>query len=206
MNIKYRVKQSPKLKKLVFWSLMPTFQARPRFWVKVFLHPFIIKKGKGAVVRRNIRKDIFPFHQFVIGANSTIEDYSVINNAVGAISIGNKTRIGIGSTLIGPVTVGDNVRFAQHVVATALNHNYTDIEIPISEQGVETKEIFVGDNTWIGANAVVLPGVYIGKHCVIGAGSVVTKDIPSYSVVAGNPARLIKQYNKDTKQWEKVSN
>jgi acetyltransferase-like isoleucine patch superfamily enzyme len=86
---------------------------------------------------------------------------------------------------------------------SGLNHNYEDIALPISDQGVTTSPITIEDETWLGANCVVLPGVTIGKHCVIAAGSIVTKDIPPYSVAAGNPARVLKQYNPETKFWER---
>jgi len=71
-------------------------------------------------------------------------------------------------------------------------------------QGVSTAPIVIEDEAWIGANVVVLAGVTIGKHCIIAAGSVVTKDVPPYSVAVGNPARVLKKYNPETKNWEKV--
>jgi acetyltransferase-like isoleucine patch superfamily enzyme len=205
MNISATIKSSPRLKNLAMWLLMPTGQARPRLWVKWLIHPLTNKKGKGALIRRNVRLDIFPFNRFSIGQQSTVEDFCTINNGMGNVFIGNRTRIGIGSVLIGPVNIGDDVRLAQNIVITALNHNYQDISKPISDQGVNTEEIYIGDETWIGANAVILPGVFIGKHCVVGAGSVVTRNVPSNSLVAGNPARIIKQYDPDTKEWQSVN-
>ncbi len=204
MNIKERVKTSPILKRIAIWLLTPKGQARPRLWIKIFVNPIVHKRGKGAKIQRRTRMDLLPTNSFSIGNYSTIEDFCTINNGVGKIQIGNKTRIGISSVLIGPVTIGDDVRLAQNVVVTGLNHNYEDVSIPISEQGVTTEQIYIGDETWIGANAVILPGVFIGKHCIIAAGSVVTKNIPSNSVAAGNPARIIKQYNSDTEKWEKI--
>ncbi|MBI9067954.1 MAG: acyltransferase [Salinivirgaceae bacterium] len=205
MNIKDKIKQNKKLKKIILWMLMPNGQARPRLWVSWFVNPFFHKKGKGARICRRTRMDVLPFNRFSIGKKSTIEDFCTINNGVGVINIGNNTRIGIGSVLIGPVNIGDDVRLAQNVVVTALNHNYEDVTKPISEQGVNTEQIYIGDETWIGANAVILPGVFIGKHCVIAAGSIVTKNVPSNSIVAGNPARIIKQYNKSTEKWERLT-
>ena len=88
---------------------------------------------------------------------------------------------------------------------TGLNHNFRDVGKRIDEQGVSTKLVAIEDDVWIGANAVVLAGVKIGRHTVIGAGSIVSHDIPPYSICVGSPAKVIKQYNFDTKQWEKVS-
>ena len=184
--------------------LIPSGQARPRLWVKWFINPFFHKKGKGSCVRRRTRMDVLPWNKFELGAHSTIEDFSTVNNGVGHVIIGDRTRIGLGNTLIGPVTIGNDIRLAQNVVLSGLNHNYTDINLPIHAQGVSTAPIVVEDETWIGSNAVIVAGVTVGKHCIVAAGSVVTKSVPPYSVVVGNPARVLKQYNPETKNWEKV--
>ena len=83
-------------------------------------------------------------------------------------------------------------------------HGYQDVSIPPRHQKVTTQLITIDDNVWIGANCVVTAGVTIGKHSVIGADSVVTRDIPPYSVAGGNPAKVIKQYNFTTQLWEKA--
>nr|WP_319398253.1 acyltransferase [uncultured Carboxylicivirga sp.] len=201
MTLVEKIKTDPKLKKLAIWFFTPKGQARPRRWVQFLLFPFYVKRGKGALIRKRVRMDVLPNNSFYLGDKSTIEDFCTINNGVGRIIIGNETRIGIGSVLIGPIQIGNYVRLAQNVVVSALNHNYEDITRPISEQGINTNEIYIGDETWIGANAVILPGLFIGKHCIIAAGSVVTKNVPSYSVVAGNPAKIIKTYESETNKW-----
>ncbi len=205
MTLKERITNNKKLKSIILWILMPEGQARPRLWVKWFVHPFILKKGKRSSIRKRSRLDVLPFNRFYLGNKSTIEDFCTINNGVGNVFIGHNTRIGIGSVLIGPVHIGDHVRLAQNVVVSALNHNYQDVSLPISEQGITTSDVYIGDETWIGANSVILPGIFIGKHCVIAAGSVVTKNVSSYSVVAGNPARVVKTYHPETKSWHKIS-
>ena len=123
---------------------------------------------------------------------------------MGPVIIGDRTKIGLSNTIIGPVTIGNDVRLAQNITLSGLNHNYEDVSRPIHIQGVSTAPITIGDGTWIGANVVVLAGVTIGKNCVIAAGSVVTKDIPSYAVAVGNPARVLKKYNPEKQIWEKV--
>ena len=78
---------------------------------------------------------------------------------------------------------------------------------PIKGQGIDMKpdaHIIIDEGTWLGTKVTVVGKVHIGKHCIIGANSVVTKDIPDYCVVAGIPARIIKRYNFSTQQWEKV--
>ena len=110
----------------------------------------------------------------------------------------------MGNTIIGPITIGNNVIFAQNIVASALNHQYRDVAVPIVNQPILTAPIIIEDDCWIAANAVITAGVTIGKHSVIAAAAVVTKNIPPYSVAVGNPAKVIKQYNFEAKEWLRV--
>jgi acetyltransferase-like isoleucine patch superfamily enzyme len=204
MSIVAKIKGNPRLKKAMLYLLMPKNQARPRGWVQLFVNPFFHKKGKGALIRRNTRMDVLPFNPFSIGENSTIEDYTVVNNGMGAVQIGFGVRIGLSNVLIGPLEIGNNIILAQHVVISGLNHGYEDIQVPIRLQPCTTSKVVIEDDSWIGANAVITAGVRIGKHSIVAAGSVVTKDVPPYSIVAGNPAKIIKQYNDATQTWERV--
>ena len=204
MNISTLIKSNNTLKQWVHWSILIPNQTRPRLWIKWFVNPILHKRGKGSCIRKRTRLDVVPWNKFNLGETSTIEDFTAINNGVGDVIIGDRTRIGLSNTLIGPVQIGNDVRLAQHVVLSGLNHNYKAIDKPIHKQGVAVNPVVIEDESWIGANVVVVSGVTIGKHSVIAAGSVVTKDVPEYCVVAGNPARIIKQYNFETKLWEKV--
>jgi len=203
MSLKEKIKANPKLKKLIHWMLIPTGEASPRLWVRLFVNPILNKRGKGSKIKR-ARMDILPFNVFALGTCSTIEDYCTINNGVGDVTIGDNTLIGIGNVIIGPVQVGNNVIFAQNIVASGLNHEYRDAFLPIHAQKINVAPIVIEDDCWIAANAVITSGVTIGKHAVIAAGAVVTKNIPPYSVAVGNPARVIKQYNFDNDKWERV--
>lgn len=196
------LKSNSVLKKAALWMLIPKNQYKPRLWVKLILNPFKHKKGKGSIIQRRTRMDIFPYNNFELGNSSMIEDFSTLNNGVGDIVIGDKSIIGIGCTLIGPLTIGDDVMLAQNIVVSALNHGYQDISLSPSQQKVICKPIVISDRVWIGANSVITAGVTLGKHCIIGAGSVVTKDVPEYSIAVGNPAKIIKQYSFQTKTWE----
>ncbi len=204
MGLTEKIKSDEKLKKRVLWMLMPRNQARPRLWVRIFVNPMKHKKGKRSLIRRRTRMDVLPFNRFELGEDSTIEDFSTINNGVGDVVIGDRTRIGLGNVLIGPVHVGNDVMFAQNVVLSGLNHSYEDLSLPPSRQKVSTRPIVIEDEVWIGANAVITAGVTVGKHAVVAGGSVVVKDVPPYSVVAGNPGKVLKKYNPETRQWEKV--
>lgn len=199
-KLKARIKKNPKLKYFVWKLIIHPIKARPRRWFRMF-QPFYMHKGTKSVIYRSVRKDIVPFNRFFLGNYSVVEDFSTIANAVGDIVIGDHTRVGLGNTIIGPVEIGNNVNLAQNITVTGLNHNYHDVTIPISEQGVSTSKVCIADNVWIGANSVVLPGVSIGSHSVVGAGSVVTRDVPPYSIALGNPAKIIKMYDFDKKEW-----
>ena len=139
-----------------------------------------------------------------MGKYSVVEDFSCLNNAVGDLTIGDYTRIGLRNTIIGPINIGNHVNLAQNVTVTGLNHNYQDAEKMIDEQGVSTLPVVIEDDVWVGANSVILPGVTLGKHCVVAAGSVVSHSVPPYSICAGCPARIIKTYDFETKEWKKV--
>ena len=199
-----KIKNNQKLKKIAHWLIIPKNEARPRLWVSLFLNPFFHTKKKGSKIRFNTRMDVLPFNGFELGQQSIIEDFSTINNGVGKVVIGDKTLIGISNVLIGPLTIGNNVITAQNVVMSGLNHEYSAINVPISKQKVQTAEIVIEDDCWIAANVVITAGVKIGKHCVVAAGAVVTKDVPPYSIVAGNPARLIKKFNFETNTWTRA--
>lgn len=185
------LKSSPRLKRFLDYLIMNQRDARPRWYIRL-LAPLYQHRGSGSKIYWSVRMDTPPYRRFWLGKRSVIESFCCINNAVGDVTIGDHTRIGIHCTVIGPVCIGNNVNLAQGITVTALNHNFEDATKCIDEQGVSTKPVVIGDDVWIGANAVILPGVTIGRHCVVAAGAVVTKDVPDNCVVAGVPARIIK--------------
>ncbi len=205
MSIVTKIKSNPALKQFFHRLMIPANEHRPRFWVRTFVNPFFHKKGKHAIIRNRTRLDVFPYNQFNLGLKSVIEDFSTINNGVGHVNIGNHTIIGLGNVVIGPVKIGNDVMMAQNIVVSGLNHGYEDVNVSPRLQKESCKLIIICDDVWIGANSTITAGVTLGKHCIIGAGSVVTKDVPAFSVAVGNPAKVIKSYNKATKQWEKVT-
>lgn len=190
--IRGQFKSNPKLKKFVDWMIMNQVQTRPRWFVRM-LAPLYQHRGKHSVIHRSARMDTPPYRKFSLGDYSVIESFACINNAVGDVIIGDHTRIGLHNTIIGPVTIGCHVNLAQGITVTALNHNFEASDKRIDEQGVSTTPVIIEDDIWIGANAVILPGVTIGNHSVVAAGAVVTKNVPPHSLVAGVPAKIIKQ-------------
>lgn len=200
-----RIKRNPRLKRFVIGLISSHKNPKPRLWVRWFVNPFFHKKGKGAVVRsRRSRIDVFPWRRFEVGRGALVEDFTVINNGAGDVLIGTGARVGIGSVLIGPVTLGDRAGLGQHVFISGFNHGYADPTCDSNGQPLVLKPVVVGCESHIGANSVVVAGVHIGERCQIGAGSVVTKDIPSYCVAAGNPARIIKRYDPESGEWIKT--
>lgn len=191
-NIRERFKGNPKMKRFVDWVIMNQVETRPRWFIRM-LAPLYQHRGKHSVIHRSARMDTPPYRKFSLGDYSVIESFACINNAVGDVIIGDYTRIGLHNTIIGPVTIGNHVNLAQGITVTALNHNFADPNKRIDEQGVSTTLVVIEDDIWIGANAVILPGVTIGHHSVVAAGTVVTKNVPPHSLVAGVPAKVIKQ-------------
>lgn len=186
------LQKSPRMKRFLDYIIMNQRDARPRWYIRL-LAPLYQHRGRSSKIYRSVRMDTPPYRRFFLDNHSIIESYSCINNAVGDVVIGDYTRIGMHNTIIGPVCIGSHVNLAQGITVTALNHNFEDKEKRIDEQGITTKPIIIGDDVWIGANAVILPGVTIGKHCVVAAGAVVTKDVPDNTIVGGVPAKEIKK-------------
>lgn len=109
----------------------------------------------------------------------------------GTVSAGDNCTFNVFSVVRGAVTMGDGVRVGAHTSILGFNHS-TAPDKPVYQQPLTSRGISIGDDVWIGSNAVVLDGVSIGEHSVVGAGAVVTKDVAPWSVVAGNPARRIR--------------
>lgn len=176
MALKETIKQNPALKQAVHRFIMHPVKTRPNWWIRIFSFLYL-KRGKGSVIYRSVRLDLPPFNLFSWKI-LVVEDFSCLNNAVGDLIIGDYTRIGLGNTIIGPATIGHHVNLAQNVTVTGLNHNYQDADKRIDEQGVNTRPVTIEDDVWVGANAVILPGVTLGKHSVVAAGSVVSRSVP----------------------------
>lgn len=191
-QIRQGLKSSPKLKRFLDYLIMNQRDARPRWYIRL-LAPLYQHRGRGSKIYWSVRMDTPPYRRFSLGNNSVIESYTCINNAVGDVIIGHHTRIGLHETIIGPVTIGNNCCTGQGTIITALIHNFEDTNKRINEQGVSVKPIVIEDDVMIGANASIMPGVRIGTHSIVAAGAVVTKDVPPHSLVAGVPAKLIKQ-------------
>lgn len=142
---------------------------------------FGAKKIRGFLTRKIVTKT---------GSNINIEKGAIFDKTV---EIGDNSGIGINCKLYGKVIIGDNVMMGPEVFIYTGNHNFSDISRPMNQQGFsEEKPVVIGDDVWIGSRVTILPGVIIGNGVVIGASSIVTKDIEDYAIVAGNPAKKVK--------------
>ncbi len=111
-----------------------------------------------------------------------------------ALSIGDNSGVGIKCEVYGEVTIGKNVMMGPEVVIYTSSHKHDKTDVPMIEQGIEEqKPVFIGDDVWIGRRAMIMPGVKIGNGVIIGAGAVVTKDVPDYCIVGGVPAKILKK-------------
>lgn len=140
----------------------------------------------------------------LIGDSSEIIAYTQLNPE---LSIGNNVRVTarLRLTCAGKIIIGNDVLIAPNVFITDHNHGM-DPEYPggYALQQLIIKPVLIGDGVWIGQGVMIMPGVTIGAHSIIGAGSIVTHSIPDYSVAVGSPARVVKTWNFDTKEWVKV--
>lgn len=122
------------------------------------------------------------------------------------LHIGNNCVIGHFAHIVATkqVIIEDGVLAADKVFITDCTHSYLDVNLPVSEQEILfSGPVSIGEGSWLGENVCVC-GVSIGKHCVVGANSVVTKDLPDYCVAVGAPAKIIKYYNPDHEVWHKT--
>ncbi len=137
-------------------------------------------------------------NRVTIGKNAIIRPSNMYGGSIGAgLIVGDNSNIGPGAYIgcTGLITIGNNVMMSPGVSIYAENHNFSDTSIPMKEQGVTVSFVTIEDDCWIASNSSILAGVTIGKGSVVAAGSVVTKNVPPFSVVAGIPATVIKSRN-----------
>jgi len=164
-------------------------------------YPKNLQLGYNTIIEDGAEINCLSLQGIQLGNRVTIGKYAIIrpSNIYGGrigegLTIGDNSNIGpynyIGCS--GKITIGNNVMLAPRVSIYAENHVFDHPEILIRDQGVEKKEVIIEDDCWIAANSIILAGVTIGRGSVVAAGSVVTENVPPYSVVAGVPAKWIK--------------
>jgi acetyltransferase-like isoleucine patch superfamily enzyme len=179
---------------------------KTQWWWKKYLK----KCGKGSIIRKPlfITPETISMHDFVcIWFHARIEGVKSRANVLFIPEIILHDHVSIQQNLhltcANRIEIGRFTAIAANVTITDIHHPYTDVHLPIEEQPLETKPVYIGDECKLYNNCVILPGTYIGKHCTVGANSVVSGNFPDYSVIAGVPAKIIKKYNPITQVWEK---
>jgi acetyltransferase-like isoleucine patch superfamily enzyme len=125
----------------------------------------------------------------------------------GILFIGNHVAISQGCIIsaFNRIVIGDDVGIAPYVCIIDNTRKPIDVNRPLQEQDVLVGPVHIGAGSWLAYNVCVLPNVKIGEHCLIGALSVVNRDIPSYSIAVGSPAKVVKRYDFEKKEWVKVN-
>ena len=165
-------------KKKVIFILYKIFAA----WHPISQRSRISKKMRNFFARKILKK---------CGREINIEKNAYFTPEV---SLGNRSGIGINCEIYGPVDIGDDVMMGPECIVYTSGHKYDRLDITMMEQGSSViRPVRIGNDVWLGRRVMVMPGVKIGNGCVIGAGAVVTKDIPDYSVAVGVPAKVIKK-------------
>jgi acetyltransferase-like isoleucine patch superfamily enzyme len=193
---------------------------RPRYLVVDALHEAWDRVGVWASIHRGTRRAdrfgtfgagsliCFPWaalygeHAIHVGRDTVIGPFvslsagmvpgqALLNDHI--VTIGDRCLIGRGSHIVGHfrVEIGDDVYTGPNVYITDQNHSWADADLPIGRQAAPERPVTIGAGSWLGAGVVVLPGVRVGRHVAIGAGSVVTRDLPEHTVAVGSPARVV---------------
>jgi maltose O-acetyltransferase len=132
---------------------------------------FVNKSGKSIRVKRNADISMF-------------------------IEIGDFSELGTNCIIQSNTFIGSNVIMGPDIKVYTRNHKFDSLNIPIKDQGHTEEFVYIGNDVWLGANSVILPGVKIGNHVIVAAGSVVTKNVPDFAMVGGVPAKIIKYRNE----------
>jgi len=178
--------------------------------IQVCTRLYYVEREFPSSISLSARLDVLPRaahherHKLILKKRSLIEARCVVNTWHGDVIIEQGATVGIGSIILGPVLIGEKSVCAQNCFICGQSHLYHDVSKHFLRQGLKVQQIVIGKNVWIGSHAVILPGVKIGSNSIIGAGSIVVEDIPSYSVALGNPAQVVKRFDSETKQWVRI--
>ncbi len=119
------------------------------------------------------------------------------------VSLGDYSGIGVGAKIYGTCTIGSHVMMGEDCTIITRNHRHDRTDIPMMEQGFEEEQpVYIGNDVWIGDRVTILAGVHVGDGAIIAAGAVVTKDVPTYAIVGGVPARVLKFRKTNNEETE----
>ena len=182
----------------LFWAMRAViYKARFRKFgnLSYIGQPLILEGTKQVEIGNRVR--IYPGIRIEAhgeGGKITIQDN---------VSIGQNFHI---TSSDSELVIGKDTTISGNVFITNIDHNYEQIGVHILKQDYLTKETKIGDNCFIGYGAAIQAGTILGKQCIVGANSVVRGEFPDYSIIVGAPARVVKRYNSDSGEWEKIKN
>jgi len=168
-------------RKLAYLLYMMFFRFTPEHYRPYSLFFPYIRKFLVRMFVQEAGKDMY------VGYNAVISPH---------IRIGDRTSLGQNCLIQASVCIGSDVMMGPDIKIYSRNHCHDRLDIPLKEQGKEYRKTVIGDDVWLGANCIILAGVTVGDHSIVGAGAIVTKNVPEFSIVGGNPAKVIK--------WRKV--
>lgn len=182
-----------------------------RFLTKYWYGLFMKRCGKGSII-------MDPFHvslnNLILGDHVLIFDFARIESVKNyegkrfnpVIIFHDHVQIqqGLHLTCAEKIEIGSNTSIGAFVTITDIHHPYEDVSIPIEKQHIRNQSVIIGEDCKIYNNSVILPGSKIGKHCTIGANTVVSGTFPDYCVIVGAPAKIVKRYSFDKEKWEKT--
>lgn len=186
-------------------------ELKRKFWMLHYIKIHFAEIGRNTVIDNRVsflgEKFITIGDSCFIGADSTIQCFDCYSSKKYApnVRIGNNVSFTRRTTIYCAerIEIGDDTMIGSDVLITDENHG-TDPLHTYRANPLMTKPVIIGKNVWVGDKVIILPGVTIGDNAIIGAGSVVTKSIPPYTICAGNPARVIKTWNSESKTWETI--
>lgn len=168
-----------KIKKLIAWHVY-----------NYFAKYLPISYNKGGKFGKTLRGWCASHILKEVGTNINVEHGALIT---ADITLGDRSGIGINASINGTVNIGKDVMMGPECIIYARNHAFDRTDIPMIDQGFEKeKPVTIEDDVWIGGRVTIMPGVTVHKGAILAAGAVVTKDVPAFSIVGGNPANIIK--------------
>jgi len=149
--------------------------------------------GISMYIRKSLARRIFKYSHKNIKVHSDVDFGTGVN-----VEIGENTSLNRGASIGNDTVIGAEVMMGNDITILSAGHRFDDLTIPMTHQGaVPRKPVIIGNDVWIGTRTIILPGVKVGDHSIIAAGSVVTKDVAEWAIVGGNPAKLIRYRNQE---------